>query len=101
MHYGDHTITQASRGEIQSMHKQQAVQAKGESHLAEGKSKEKSLRIPAASEPVLYTLLTAARAIARYLLAILALTPLYLDAAYQAARFTSEAVPTSELRKRC
>jgi hypothetical protein len=48
-----------------------------------------------------YTPLTMARAIARYSLAILALTPLYLDAAYQAAHFTSEAVPMSELWKRC
>jgi hypothetical protein len=55
VHCGDHTITQASRGEIQSMHKQQGVQAKRESHLGEGKSKEKSLRIPTTSEPVLYT----------------------------------------------
>jgi hypothetical protein len=46
------------------VHKQQGVQAKGESHLAEGKSKEKSLRIPTASDPVLYTPLTAARVIA-------------------------------------
>jgi hypothetical protein len=69
--------------------------------LAEGKSKEKSLRIPTASEPVLYTPLTAARAIGWYLLVILALIPLYLDPAYQAAHFASEAVPTSELRKRC
>ena len=83
------------------VHKHQGVQAKGESHLAEGKSKEKSLRIPTASEPVLYTPLTAARAIARYSPAILALMSLYLDPAYQATRFASEAVPTSELRNRC
>jgi hypothetical protein len=74
---------------------------KGESHLAEGKSKEKSLRIPTASKPVLYTPLTAARAIAQYSLAILAVTPLYLDAVYQVARFASEAVLTLELWNRC
>jgi hypothetical protein len=83
------------------MHKQQGVQAKGESHLAEGKSKENSLRIPTASEPVLYTPLTAARAITWYSPVILALTPLYLDPVYQVAHFTSKAVPTLELQKRC
>jgi hypothetical protein len=101
VHCGDHTITQASRGEIHKMHKQHGVQAKREYHLAEGKSKEKSLRIPTASDPILYTPLTAARAIAQYSLAILALIPLYLDPVYQAACFAAEAVPTSELRKRC
>jgi hypothetical protein len=64
------------------VHKQQGVQEKGEYHLAEGKSKEKSLRIPPASEPVLYTSLTAARAIAWYSPVILVLTPLYLDTVY-------------------
>jgi len=83
------------------VHKQREYRGRGESHLAEGKSKEKSLRIPTASEPVLYTPLTAARAIARYSPAILALIPLYLDTAYQATRFASEAVPTSELQTRC
>jgi hypothetical protein len=83
------------------VHKQQGVQRKGESHLAEGKSKENCLRIPTASEPVLYTPLTAARAIAQYLPVILALTPLYLDPVYQVACFISKAVPTSELQKRC
>jgi hypothetical protein len=48
------------------VHKQRGVQRKGESHLAEGKYKEKSLRIPTACEPVLYTPLTAARAINRW-----------------------------------
>jgi hypothetical protein len=47
--------------------------------LAEGKSKEKSLRILPASEPILYTPLTTARVISQYSPAILALTPLYLD----------------------
>jgi hypothetical protein len=81
------------------MHKQQGIQGKGESHLAEGKSKETSLRIPTASEPVLYTPLTAVRAITGYSPTILALTPLYLDPAYQVACFASEAVLTSELRQ--
>jgi hypothetical protein len=36
------------------VHKHHGVQAKGESHLAKGKSEEKGLRIPTATEPVLY-----------------------------------------------
>jgi hypothetical protein len=83
------------------VHKQQGVQRQGGSHLAEGKSKEKSLRIRTASDPILYTPLITARAITQYSPAILALTPLYLDIAYQAARFASKAVPTLELQKRC
>jgi hypothetical protein len=74
-------LTWGQRGNPK-VHKQQGVQTKGESHLAEGKSKEKSLRIPTASELVLYTPLTTARAIARYSPAFLALTPLYLDPMY-------------------
>jgi hypothetical protein len=76
-HCGDHTITQ----------------------LAEGKSKEKSLRIPTASELIPYTPLTTARAIAQYSPAILALIPLHIDVVYQATRLTSEAVLMSELWK--
>ena len=54
-HCGDHTITQAGRGENQSVNNQQDIQQKGP-HLAEGKTKEKSLRSPTASEPY-YTML--------------------------------------------
>jgi hypothetical protein len=95
-----HNHTGYQRGNPKCINNRE-YRGRGEYHLAEGKSKEKSLRIPTASEPVLCTPLTAARAIAQYSLEILALTPLYLDAAYQAARFTSEAVPTSEFLKRC
>jgi hypothetical protein len=57
----------------------------GESHLAEGTYEEKGLRILTASEPIIYTPLTAARAIAWYSPVILAslnpaLVPLLLDA---------------------
>ena len=44
-HHGDCTITQADRGENQSMNNQHKYN-KGGSHLTEGKTKEKSLRFP-------------------------------------------------------
>jgi hypothetical protein len=91
-------ITQAHRLAEGKVYKQQGVQRKGDTHLAEGKSKEKSLRILTASKPVLYTPLTAARAIPRYSPEIVALTPLYLDPVYQVTHFASE---TLELQKKC
>jgi hypothetical protein len=69
--------------------------------LAEGKSKEKILRIPTASEPILCVPLTGARAITQYSPVILALTTLLLDVAYQEIHLTSKAVPTLELQERC
>ena len=65
---GDHTHTQADRGEIQSMNKSTRYTIKGISP-DRGENQRKKSKVPTASEPILYYL-TMIRAITWYTLTL-------------------------------